>query len=144
MKLNEFKVGDKVRGIVSGNEYTGIVTKIERDFLHVRNDLRNQCNFDCEEVNGNVRSATIFGEFLQKITDEQSSKNLMTNVIEFFKNMTATAEEKMLKEQGMEDPIGTPTEEGLKLSALISYMANRAKIIEIVKAKVEKEKEDKK
>lgn len=62
-----------------------------------------------------------------------TSKNIMTNVLEFFRSMTATADEKLLKELGIEDPIGTPTDTGLKLSAELSYRANRAEIIEIAK-----------
>ena len=62
------------------------------------------------------------------------TKNIMTNVLEFFRSMTATADEKLLKELGIEDPIGTPTETGLKLSNEIQYKENRTKVIEVAKA----------
>lgn len=61
-----------------------------------------------------------------------NSKSFMSNVVQFFKNITASAEDKLLLKHGIEDPIGTPTSTGLELSAQVSYKANRAKVIEIV------------
>lgn len=67
----------------------------------------------------------------------------MSNIIEFFRNMTASADEKLLKEMGIEDPVGTPTEVGIRLSNEISYKANRAAVIEIAR-KMKDEEEAKK
>jgi len=61
------------------------------------------------------------------------------NILSFFRNMTASADEKLLKEMGIEDPIGTPTETGLRLCAEILYKENRAKVIEIVKSMKEEQ-----
>lgn len=58
-------------------------------------------------------------------------KSLMSNVIEFFKNITLSPDDKLLKEYGLEDPTGTPTTKGWDLSHMISYQANRAAIIEV-------------
>lgn len=69
-----------------------------------------------------------------------TSRTMIKSTIEFFKEMTASDDEKLLKKHGIEDPIGTPTEDGLKLSALISYKTNRAKITEIVTKKEADEK----
>lgn len=56
---------------------------------------------------------------------------MSTSIVDFFKNMTASADEKLLKEFGIEEPIGTPTTVGLELSARINYQANRAAIIKV-------------
>ncbi len=69
-----------------------------------------------------------------------TGKTFMANVLEFFKNITATADEKLLQEFYIEDPIGTPTEVGFELSHQITYKANREAIIAI--AKQMKEEQD--
>lgn len=55
----------------------------------------------------------------------------MSNVIDFFRNLTASPNDLLLKELGIENPTNVPTELGLKLSQEITYAANRARIIEI-------------
>lgn len=72
---------------------------------------------------------------------EPEKKTMSSSIIEFFKNMAATPDDRLLKEHGIEDPIGTPTEAGLALSAQIEYKRNRAEIIEIVKKAAEARKE---
>lgn len=78
---------------------------------------------------------------------EQKTNNntTMSNVTKWFREMTATKDEKLLKKYGLEDPIGTPTEKGLELSAEITYKANREEVIKIVNQmeKEETNKEDK-
>lgn len=66
------------------------------------------------------------------------------NILSFFRNMTASADEKLLKEMGIEDPIGTPTETGLRLCAEILYKENRAKVIEVAKSMKEEREAAKK
>lgn len=68
----------------------------------------------------------------------------MANVLEFFRSITATAEDKLLKELGLEEPIGTPTDLGLRLSAEIAYKANRAAVIDIAKKMKEEQEAAKK
>jgi hypothetical protein len=63
------------------------------------------------------------------------NKNTMSNIVEFFKNISASKEDKLLKEMGIEDPINVPTEEGLKLSGMIDYKKNRDDIIKICQQK---------
>lgn len=60
-----------------------------------------------------------------------STSTTMSNVLDFFRDLTATPNDKLLKELGIENPTNVPTELGLKLSQEITYAANRAKIIEI-------------
>lgn len=57
--------------------------------------------------------------------------SFMSNVIDFFRNLTASPNDLLLKELGIENPTNVPTELGLKLSQEITYAANRARIIEI-------------
>lgn len=78
---------------------------------------------------------TVTGEIKTKPT-------LMKNVLEFFKNMTASAEEKLLQEYGVEDPIGTPTSRGMELALQIMYKANRAEVIKVVQAMKDEDKKD--
>lgn len=67
-------------------------------------------------------------------------KSFMDNITEFYQNISATKEDKLLKEMGLENPIGIPTEEGLRLSAFIQYKNNKAEIIKVAEAmKAEKE-----
>lgn len=81
---------------------------------------------------------------LEYYNENNSTKpSFMSDVIEFFKNLTASDAQKLRLKHGVEDPIGTPTEKGFKLSNLISYQNNLAKIDEIV-ASMEKEEEAKK
>ncbi len=57
----------------------------------------------------------------------------MANIVDFFRDMTLSAEDKLLKELGIENPNNTPTELGIKLSQEIAYKANRGAIIEVAK-----------
>lgn len=66
-------------------------------------------------------------------TLNNSLTKVMNNVVTFFKNLSLTSEDKLLLAEGIELPTGTPTPEGLALSAEITYRANRAVIIAIVK-----------
>lgn len=79
-------------------------------------------------------------EWIPDDKPQSSLQKTMSSVIDFFQNLGVSAEEKLLKKHGVEDPIGTPTAKGLELSALISYKANRAEIIKLVKEMDEEEK----
>lgn len=86
--------------------------------------------------NINNDNSNAYIEFLDQ-TDTMSIRD-------FYSNMKATPEEKLLKQYNIENPIGTPTAEGLELAALLNYNAQRAEIIKIVTAKEEEEKAAKK
>lgn len=66
---------------------------------------------------------------------QTNNDSIMSNIISFFNELTATAEEKLLKKYNLEDPIGTPTELGLELLAKILYKENRDKVIDVAKKK---------
>lgn len=57
--------------------------------------------------------------------------SIMSNVLEFFRNLTATPNDLLLKELGIENPTNVPTDLGIKLSQEITYAANRDRIVEI-------------
>ena len=77
---------------------------------------------------------------LIEATPIHKATDTMSKLVDFFKDLGATPEEKLLKKHGIEDPIGTPTDEGLKLMARILYKENRAKVIELAKQMDEAEK----
>ncbi len=93
----------------------------------------------CPECNTNDFAAltrlavAIFRKLEGSSETTYSSKptSIMSNVLDFFRNITTTPNDKLLKELGIENPTNVPTELGLKLSQEITYVANRTKIIEI-------------
>lgn len=84
---------------------------------------------------GNVFHFSNSGEYTRKCSIKilNHKPTIMTNVLDFFRELSATSDEKLLKEFGVESPIGTPTALGLELSSAIAYKANRTQIIDIVK-----------
>lgn len=143
------RVGDRVRSNSMGSTegeavYTGKVT-----FIDVREGGFTISREDGKTGNGYQNGWIVYWDsygFIEiiKSSSQSAPSSMARNIIDFFQNLTASAEEKLLKKHGVEDPIGTPTETGLKLSAQIQYMANRAKVIEIVKELEAEEEKDKK
>ena len=80
----------------------------------------------------------------QPLTFRSLTKTTMSNIMEFFHNIAASKEEKLLLKHGIENPLGVPTENGLRLSAEVSYKANRAEIMKLVEVMEEEEKASKK
>lgn len=60
-------------------------------------------------------------------------KNTMSSPLEFFRNLTASPEDLLLKKHGLEEPIGTPTAKGLELANAMNYAKKRNRIIELCK-----------
>lgn len=75
--------------------------------------------------------------------DTKTTKTIMSNIIEKFRELTSTPEERLLKTHGIEDPIGTPTKQGLDLALELLYTEKRDEIIEIVKKLDKSEKSEK-
>lgn len=55
------------------------------------------------------------------------------DILDFYTSSALTPDERILRELGIEDPVGSPTDLGLKLSELITYRANKAEILKIAK-----------
>lgn len=72
-------------------------------------------------------------EGISEPTYSSELTSLMSNVLEFFRNLTASPDDLLLKELGIENPTNVPTDLGLKLSQEITYAANRDSIIDIAK-----------
>lgn len=70
--------------------------------------------------------------------------NNMSKVVTFFKNLKVDANTKLLRKFSLEDDCGNPTDDGIDLSDLISFRANREAIIEHCKGLEKEEKKDKK
>lgn len=136
--LPYLKVGQRIRSngawdTAKKEYYLATITNFNQEVILVKRD-------DGERgygPNGEWRIKTSSEATIEIIESSSSSETSMpttaSNIMEFFANLTATAEEKLLKKYGLEDPIGTPTSVGLSLSAQIQYKANRAAIIEIAK-----------
>jgi hypothetical protein len=105
------------------------------------------------DLAGCVMTGTAFSNGL-KITYEEPQKlpklnstqpTTMSKVRDFFRSMTASPEDRLLKELGLEDPIGTPTPEGMALAQDLMYKDYRSKVIEVAKAmKAEEDAKSKK
>jgi len=89
-------------------------------------DGRHKTNCDCSDLEH-------LYEWIDPSTKPSSNltPSFMSNVLDFFREMTSSKEDKLLKKLGIENPIGTPTELGLKLASEIAYKAHRAEIIKI-------------
>jgi hypothetical protein len=150
MQLSDLKHGQRVKCIIHGTHIDDAMISIdENNLVYICQNKKDGSAAD--DRLGYKYSWRIYNPgrsepFSQQVQEEgvscleiiKEQNNKPMNLIEFFRNATATADEKLLKKHGVEDPIGTPTEEGLRLSAEIQYRKNRAEIIEIVK-KLEEE-----
>jgi hypothetical protein len=139
--MTEFKAGDKV-WYVSGHHGSDDNNPLHTDLPDitgeiVRINLTNGCPLEVRWSNGKTN------HYREVDLELITNKNIMSNIVEFFKNVSASKEDKLLKEMGVEDPINVPTEEGLKLSAMIDYKKNRDEIVEICKQKKTEEEEKK-
>lgn len=79
-------------------------------------------------------------EALQRLN--LSNPNIMSSLLETFRKLTLSADDKMMIEMGLENPTGVPTEEGLKLWQEMAYRKDRAEVIEQAK-KIKEEMEKK-
>ena len=70
-----------------------------------------------------------------------TKSNFMSTLIEKFRQLTASKEEKLLVKHGVENPLTVPTELGYQMSREIQYKKNRE---EISKAVVQIEEEEQK
>lgn len=94
-----------------------------------------------KRISNNKIASCYWHQLAYAPNDNQPYKPLMSNILDFFRNLTATPDDLLLKELGIENPVGVPTETGLKLSQEINYKANRTEIIELAKKmKAEQEK----
>lgn len=130
--LNE---GDRVRtngnaGRASDEKFSGTITRLGSEDFWVRRDDGKLGGGGKDQdwiVNWDNKTA-----WIEVLTAEKITKPLMSNILDFFKNVTASPAEKLRLKHGLEQPLGTPTARGLELSALISYRANLAEIDKVV------------
>lgn len=119
----KIKTGDKVRYWCRGNDLgERTVGEITGDTVMLNFNRHSIGDYPNEKLELLEREEVIY----------KTNCNGM-NVIEFFRNLGASVEDKLLKEYKIEDPIGTPTQAGLDLSAQITYKANREAIVGLVK-----------
>ncbi len=128
-----FKVGDEVKVLKAflSPELVGKIRKVVR------------VDYDQVYLEGNTFSWNQGTDSL-KIIESNTMGNTTTNVLDFFRNLAASEEEKLLKKLGLENPIGTPTEEGLKIATEMNYKAHRNEIIELAKKMDEAQKKEEK
>ena len=84
----------------------------------------------------------ITAESLNKSIEALKPKTLMSSLIQTFRNLTLSADDKLLVDLGLEDPSGVPTSWGYDLMREVVYKANREKLIEAAK-KIKAEKDAK-
>ena len=58
---------------------------------------------------------------------------LKQKALRFFRSLALTADDKVLLEEGLEDPTGVPTKDGLDLMSEILWKENRVKVVELAK-----------
>jgi hypothetical protein len=73
--------------------------------------------------------------------NNKETQTIMSKIISFVRNLSLSAEDKLLLELGLEEPTGVPTAEGFRVAQELMYQEMRAKVIE--KAKAFKAEEDK-
>lgn len=106
-----------------GEDYTNNFAKIDKIV-----DNKIIC---CWKDKDNKDMRLAFTEKNLQLVNSFNKLNFMSNVLDFFRNLSASNDEKLLKEMDLENPIGTPTTDGLALSAELSYRSNRGEIIKI-------------
>lgn len=135
-ELGIISVGKRVKtnGDTSGigdGIFSGRIVKVGKtDFDVLRDDGKTGCGVDGSWSIASLNDkATIEFEDGTETTNPLAKSSM--SVLDFFRDLTATPNDKLLKELGIENPTNIPTELGLKLSQEITYAANRARIIEI-------------
>lgn len=78
-------------------------------------------------------TSTWTGGTIRYVNDQSFIQKIMNNIIQTFRNLTLSADDKMLVEMGLENPQGVPTSEGIQLMSEVLYKANRAALIEAAK-----------
>lgn len=68
----------------------------------------------------------------------------MSSLRDFYRHMTASPEDKLMRDSGLEDPIGVPTPEGIALLQEILYKKFRDDVIAVAKSAKEEADKDKK
>ena len=159
-EFQNLKVGDKINVLQHYQQYcasdgghlfnglnitteVGEVDRIEGIVIHFTASYQKQSMgvYQCAHNYNEIRPQVGLDVF--SINKTNNKKSMSSNVLDFFRNMAASAEEKLLKEFGVEDPIGTPTEAGLKLAQEIQYKTVRPQIIEVVKKMKEEQEKNK-
>lgn len=114
-----------------------------RPTLELRNDLGERFTLVRRPDRNVWIEEQLYEELFGKSIKSTEKKPFMDKIIDRFRELTASKEEKLLKRLGIEDPIGTPTDLGLRLAAEIAYKENREKVIEAAK-KIEADENDEK
>lgn len=126
--------------------FTGIIIRKRASFIEIERDdgVEGGGSLYCEKHTWYVgKRNDVQIRILGK--QKSSNSNIMSSIKDFFRNLTISAEDKLLKEVGIEDPVNVPTALGLELSADITYQKNREEIIKLAKQmKEEEEKKEKK
>ena len=111
------------------------------DHLYLVNNS-NPIQFDKNGVT--LTGMTLNGTLLPDIRFLDNNSNprqtIMSKLIEKFRQLTATPDEKLLISRGIENPLGVPTSEGYMLLQEILYRENRAKVIDVVRKIDDEEK----
>lgn len=131
-----FKVGDKLRCIETDGE-KGCGWKKGREFI-----VKSISEHD--NVGGNVYWPTensAYGIYERAVElVNPLSLNIMSSIKEFAKNLILSADEKLLRSQGLKTECGDYTQDAKDIVMEKLAKENEAYLIEIAKAKKEEEK----
>jgi|GEM_PF-7021624 len=141
--MDEFKKGDKVRvkkyqGIVSNME--GIIVSYHSSFCLVKFEGWNEGHSGdgtCGKSGWSVNKKGL--ELIEEVKEFNKIKSIMSNIINFAKNLTLSADEKLLREQGLKTECGDYTSDAQALAIRMLCEEKEVKMIEIAKAKKEEE-----
>lgn len=124
----KFRIIHVPSGGINNTFPPGVIVTIEKD----DNSSNPLCKRVCDGVLGTCSLSRL--EYADEPT-QLTPKTLMSTIIEYFNNLTASADDLLLKAEGLEDPIGTPTAKGLELASRMNYTAQRAAIIKLCQDK---------
>jgi hypothetical protein len=98
--------------------------------------------FTTNPFEGEIKGYTVDLEAIEKHLNHQSIiKKTMNSITNFIKNATLSAEEKLLRENGLKDSCGNYTEAYEDVRDFLLNQEYETKVVEQLKKKLEAEKE---
>jgi len=89
------------------------------EIYRLKDNVKQRLNFDCGDV-----------YVLEEApTNSSSPTTLMGKFSEFIKRATMTDDQKVLKDSGLEDPVGVPTQEGKDALQQLLWDENKTKLV---------------
>jgi hypothetical protein len=141
MQVHKFKIGDEVEILPNAQEnydvLRGKITDIDNDPEPYR--------VEGVDANGNDEYDWVRENDIQLVNNfSQGVNKVMSGIVNKVKDLTLSADDKLLRNQGVTDNQGNMTTEGQEILLAVLFEANKAEIVERVKKVVAEEKAEKK